>query len=255
MDDKREGAKENVNFSVPGHVGKRGQLISFPKKEKDKGKMQFLRKPYVRPSVQRNSKAKLILETRRMGCQGNRYGTDSGFRMESGCGMGNVGPSDGPVVNQADIPYDEPPIICVNSKAAQFWIDIGPKEVTSEEGVDGTVFGSDVSTSRTRVVETNFSNSRIRSPVAEGGLGSRSGSQIEENRVEEEKHSNEEGYNRNTEGGTVIPKKRRKKELEDEVARVIETAMMLGLDIKGREKEIREVVARRGLEDEVLFAN
>ncbi|KAK0606871.1 hypothetical protein LWI29_005493 [Acer saccharum] len=79
------------------------------------------------------------------------------------------------------------------------------------EGVDGTVFGSDVSASRTRVVETNFSNSRIRNLVAEGGLGSRSGSQIEENRVEEEKHSNEEGYNGNAEGGMVIPKKRRKK--------------------------------------------
>ncbi|KAK4846164.1 hypothetical protein QYF36_013843 [Acer negundo] len=172
--DKRERANENVNYCASGQVGKMGQSVSFSKKEKGKDKMQFLRKPYVRPSVQRNNKVMGLLGTKLTG-------------------------------HEMDLLF-----ICAGSKAAQLWIDIGPKEASSEECVDGTVSGSVGTDGGTWVEETNFSNSGIGSPVAKGGLGSGVGSQIEKNIGEEEKCSNEEGQNGSAKGGTVIPKKRRK---------------------------------------------
>ncbi|KAK1584134.1 hypothetical protein Q3G72_030107 [Acer saccharum] len=153
----------NVNNCVPEQVGKSGHSASFSKKEKGKGKLQLLRKPFVRPTMQENRKAKVILEKKRKGCQSDcsrRFGTDKD--------VGNIGPDDGLLMIQGDRPIVRPLPIGTESRAAQFWIDIGPKEASHEGGDVEGLTGSD---GGTRVEETLVSDSKSGSPVDKGSQG------------------------------------------------------------------------------------
>ncbi|KAK0580061.1 hypothetical protein LWI29_035805 [Acer saccharum] len=317
----RGGVNRNVNSCVTEKVGKTGHSDSFSKKEKGKGKLQPFRKPIVRPTEQENRKAKVILEKKRSGCQNSGYECDTSSSssddeddfwkdVRSGYVVGDCsrklgpyrvrgkgGPDDGTLEIHDDRLIDGPLPLGTDSRAAQFWIDIGPKETSSEKSEAGDVEALTGSEGGTWVEETMFLDPNIGDPVVKICQGPKSGAnedcQIEEPQAEAEKNYNEEGQIGKAEVGTTVSKKRREKvsssrthgmktryskrsqkgednniqiqeevhvsrsegwELENEVAKVIETAIALGLDIEGREEEIRKVVARRELEDEALYA-
>ncbi|KAK1582855.1 hypothetical protein Q3G72_018902 [Acer saccharum] len=317
----RGGVNRNVNSCGTEKVGKTGHSDSFSKKEKGKGKLQLFRKPIVRPTEQENRKAKVILEKKRSGCQNSGYECDTSSSssddeddfwkdVRSGYVVGDCsrklgpdivrgkgGPDDGTLEIHDDRLIDGPLPLGTDSRAAQFWIDIGPKETSYEKSEAGDVEALTGSEGGTWVEETIFLDPNIGDPVVEICQGPKSGAnedcQIEEPLAEAEKNYNEEGQIGRAEVGTTVSKKRREKvsssrthgmktrhskrsqkgednniqiqeevhvsrsegwELENEVAKVIETAIALGLDIEGREEEIRKVVARRELEDEALYA-
>ncbi|KAK0602648.1 hypothetical protein LWI29_035654 [Acer saccharum] len=193
----------NVNDFVPEQVGKSGHSASFSKKEKGKGKLQLLRKPFVRPTMQENRKAKVIFEKKRKGCQSNGYEYKD---------VGNIGPDDGLLMIQGDRPIVGPLPLGTESRAAQFWIDIGPKEASHEGGDVEGLTGSD---GGTRVKETLVSDSKSGSPVDKGSQGPGSGftkeGQIKELQMEADRSSNRDGQIGNAQVGMTISKKRRKK--------------------------------------------
>ncbi|KAI9186819.1 hypothetical protein LWI28_021275 [Acer negundo] len=237
ISDKKEWGKRKVNLCVPTHLGKLVQVDTIPKK--DKGKMLFLRKTKVRPSVTNEQQGKAVIREKEKVRGGftvrdysKRLGAEGGNRAsedKSGKGRGmlegvledeatrshadrlcdGLNKGSGPKNDGLDVglfTLDESRSRLKETKAYQFWIDIRPKEASSDEGVEDTTSGS----AGTCVVKTNLSASKMNTPFEDRQMHG-PGKIIESRQGEAKKLIDEMDQNVRIKETAVATKKGRKK--------------------------------------------